>query len=372
MTSKSLPTLVLQGSPQERGGQHGRAFSVQIRRILALLRARSEPAAYEAARRQAARAWALLPDVAPDVVAEIRGIAEGASCNPVDLYLRIGFEFFAAPANTGCSAVAVSRPDGAIVGQNWDAPLQDHDEQALFVHTGPDGAELTMVAAIGALGWVGCNGSGLALVNNDLLLDAGASGLPSQVVRRLVLQASDVRDAISRLETLRHMGGRAYLLGDAAGRIAAVEVSPTIGARLLRNAPVLFHTNHALDERAAAVQDKAALKRAYPSSQDRLKALRPHEYRLVGVKDVMIALSDRRGAPNAVAKMVSADEPTETAFSIIMECGSRRIHLCAGPPSKDRYLAPVPPSGRGPEDLDRPASGEAQAARISSIPSLRQ
>ncbi len=57
----------------------------------------------------------------------------------------------------------------------------------LFLHFGPQGFEQAIIGSIGNLGWVGCNRHGLAFVNNDLMLAPPRPGLPSQVVRRMIL-----------------------------------------------------------------------------------------------------------------------------------------------------------------------------------------
>lgn len=335
--TRALPVIVLQGSPQERGRQHGARFAAEIQTALARLRAEHSAAAFDAARQRATQAWPLITDQAAAVAAEIDGMADGAGVDATLLLLNIGFEFFSTPATTGCSAVALTAPGGALVAQNWDAPGSAIDELALFLHVGPSGFEQAMIASIGGLGWVGCNCHGLAFVNNDMLMRQAGAGLPSQIVRRLILAEADVPAATRRLTALQHMGGRSYVLGDAAGRVAAVEVSAH-GAKIQSQSAPVFHTNHALQTDIRQDEDEAALQRIYPSSRERHAALLRHAAALSGPGSIKILLANEDGAPDSICKTASAREPTETVFSVLFDCGRREIHLCAGAPARNSYV----------------------------------
>ena len=78
------------------------------------------------------------------------------------------------------------------------------------------------------------------------MLSSATRGLPSQVVRRLILREKTVGSAVRRLRGLPHMGGRSYLLGDAAGVVAGVEVAAGVGARVNQSESPVLHTNHAV------------------------------------------------------------------------------------------------------------------------------
>ncbi|MDQ0473041.1 C45 family autoproteolytic acyltransferase/hydolase [Labrys wisconsinensis] len=337
MPRNPIPILVLRGRPFERGGRHGEAFAAEIQRALGRSKDTSSRKAYEAARGRAAHSWPLLEECAPEIAMEVQGLAEGSSSDVTDLYLRIGFEFFVDAAPTGCSGIAIAGPNGAVIGQNWDAPPEDAVDLALVLHAGEAGVETAMVASVGTLGWVGCNRSGLALSTNDLILDAIPCGLPSQVVRRLALDQASVPAAIGALRSLPNMGGRCYLLGDAAGAIAGVEISPSVGVSAMAATSPILHTNHARLPETAVVEDEARLQAVYPSSRSRLAALERLADGARTVADVMAVLRNRDGAPNAISKTPSKEEKTETAFSIVFDCAAAEIHLCAGPPSTGVY-----------------------------------
>ena len=337
MPEVSLPIVLLEGSPLDRGRQHGARFREEIAAALGALRRTHAPAAHAAARERAQAAWPLILKLAPAVAAELQGIAEGCGAEPTDILLRVGFEFFDAPPSAGCTAIACQGPEGAIVAQNWDAPPEVGKELALFIHMGAHGFEQAVIASVGGLAWVGCNRHGLALLNTDLMLRSRAPGLPSQVVRRLVLGERQVEDALAVLGALPHMAGRFYLLGDATGAIAGVEVSATRGLRATRGPGPILHTNHALHPDIGEDEDEDALTKTYPSSRHRLDVLRCIAAGVSATDHIAASLGNREGFPNSICKSRSDAEPSQTTFSIIAECRRRVLRVCPGSPAEQAY-----------------------------------
>lgn len=333
----TIPVVSLQGTPFERGRQHGQRFRAEIGDALAIMRRARDTATYAAARRQAASAMPEIERRAPDIAAELAGIAAGAESDPVDILLRSGFELFGVAATAGCSAIAAGGPRGALVAQNWDAPASFAPELVLFLHFGPDGFEQAIVASYGGLCWVGCNRDGLAFVNNDLMLSTTMAGLPSQIVRRLILQEQSVPAALDLLQAVPHMAGRSYLLGDAAGKVAGVEVAARIGARVNQSGDLVLHANHALDRDVAADESVAELQATYPSSRHRYDVLRRRLPAQPDIAAIAAVLADEAGYPDSVSKAASAGEPSQTLFSVIFDCGARALLLCAGAPAHHSY-----------------------------------
>jgi len=333
----AFPVVLLEGSPFDRGRRHGERFRPEIAAALGALRHAHAPASFAAAHDKAEAAWPVILSRAPDIAAELQGIADGSATELTEILLQVGFEFFDALAPSGCSAIACKGPRGAILGQNWDAPPDAATELALFIHVGPHGFEYAVVAAVGGLAWVGCNRHGLVLLNNDLMLRSRAPGLPSQIVRRIVLNEPNVERALAAMRSLPHMAGRSYLLGDATGDIAGVEVSAGRGVRVNQRAAPVLHTNHALDPDIRDDEDEDTLMKTYPSSRHRLQVLQRLSAGISSVGDLVVALKNQEGFPDSICKGRSHAEPTQTAFSIVADCGSRALHLCPGSPAEHIY-----------------------------------
>jgi isopenicillin-N N-acyltransferase like protein len=332
----AIPVVVLHGTPFERGRQHGLRFRTEIGEAIAAARSERGPAAWQAACERAAAAMPAIEEHAPDAAAELKGMAAGSGNDLIDVVLRSGFELFDLAAVAGCSAVAVSTPRGALVAQNWDGPPSFARELALFLHYGPQGFEQAVIGSYGGLCWVGCNRHGLAFANNDLMLATTRPGLPSQIIRRIMLQERSVAGALDRLKALPHMAGRAYLLGDPSGAVAAVEVSAA-GARVNQVDSPIVHTNHALDADISADESEATLLATYPSSRHRYDILRGKLPPRPDVAVIAALLADQDGHPDSVSKAASVREPSATLFSVIFDCGDRTLFLCSGAPSDHSY-----------------------------------
>ena len=116
-----------------------------------------------AARDEAGATLPAIEKLAPEIAAEINGIASGAALDPVDVLLRSGFEFFGLPAASGCSAVAVATAHGALVAQNWDAPPSFAAELVLFLHFGPMDSSRPSSLPMADCAGLGATGTGLPL-----------------------------------------------------------------------------------------------------------------------------------------------------------------------------------------------------------------
>ncbi len=333
----TFPIVLLEGLPRARGRQHGERFRDEIAAALATLRQEHSPAVFASAREKAETAWPMILTRAPEIADELQGIAEGSATQLMEILLRLGLEFFDTPSPTGCTALAFKGPRGAILGQNWDAPPDAAKALALFIHVGPQGFEQAVIASVGGLAWVGCNRHGLVLLNNDLMLRSRAPGLPSQIVRRIVLKESSVETALAALRSLPHMAGRSYLLGNSTGDVAGVEVSAGRGVRVNQRAAPVLHTNHALDSDIRGDEDEAALMKTYPSSRHRLQVLQRLAPGTSSVDQLAAVLGNREGAPDSICKDHSEAEPTQTAFSVIADCGKRILHVCPGSPAVHAY-----------------------------------
>ncbi len=293
------------------------------------LRRSTDRASWNLAQAKGAACIEKLSRFAPFLVAELDGIAEATELSTLDVSLLSAFEYFGT-AQTGCTTAGLVKHDGAVVAQNWDAPPGTERHLAVFIHEDKE-QHLVTVASAGTLGWVGMNRHGLALVNNDLILDTSQKGLPSLMIRRMMLEQKCLDGAIGILRAHPHMSGRCFLLGDANGGLRMVEVGPSAGVsdRVVRT---IVHTNHPLLPKTAMWEDVEQVARHYPSSRSRLRAAR--RFTLTGIESITALLRDRSGAPDAICKSPSTGERTETAFSVIFDCGRQEARVAIGRPDQ--------------------------------------
>ncbi len=332
MGAQTLPLIFLRGSPKERGQQHGAHLAQTIHAAVARLKRSTDVSGWSKAKSKAAKSFEQLSFIAPDLIEELEGMAQSTGLETLDIFLLSCFEYFA-DGQTGCTSAGVRGTQGAIVGQNWDAPVDRREQLVVLVHEDKNERLLT-IASAGTLGWVGMNGHGLAFGNNDLILDKAAAGLPSLAIRRMMLAQTNVERAVEVLRRTDHMSGRHFLFGDASGCLKAVEISPTAG--IVESDPGnITHTNHPLSPPIAMWEDIEAAARLYPSSRERLRAA--SQYPLRSVDDIKVLLRDTTGAPDAICKSWSLREGTETAFSVIFDCDKREALIAIGQPDKKPF-----------------------------------
>jgi isopenicillin-N N-acyltransferase-like protein len=319
--------LELTGTARERGRQHGARLRAEIAHRLTT----TPPAVLDP--------WMTAIRATP-LYEELLGIAEGADRTIDEIVLLNTFEAIdptAQPELGGCTLIA---GDG-IVAQNWDANESLGSTVGVHVHRGPDTPITVVLASPGGLGWVGMNEAGLALANSDLLTHATKPGIPSQVLRRLLLRTTSVAEALTVIDGTRPIGGRTYLLGDASGALRLVELAAEADrAVVLPTAPRPAHTNHALTPEVAQWQDADLLARIYPSTRNRLSralVLLDDPAPLTPARAHTI-LTDHTHHPLSICRHTSPDEPTTTAASVLFDCTTRTATVTLGPPCTTRPL----------------------------------
>jgi isopenicillin-N N-acyltransferase-like protein len=321
------------GDSRERGRQHGEALRAQIGE-------RAELTLGFAAGRVAAVAapwWRAISGAAPQLAAEVRGIAEGAGRPVAEVVLLNAFEAADLAEQVelgGCTLLGAAAGGGSVIGQNWDANGSLAATVGVHRHRGPDLPATLVLASPGGLGWAGMNAHGLAMVSSDLVTSGTAVGLPSQALRRLALREAGAAGALAVLRRTAPVGGRTYLLGDAESGPLLVETAAGRPAVVLRRAARLAHTNHALDPRVARREDVALRDRIYPSSRARLGRAEA----LLAAGDVPDAarigaiLADHRGRPFSLCRHPAATEPTATAATLVFDCRARVARVGLGNP----------------------------------------
>lgn len=324
------------GTAEQRGYEHGRTLELQIKqRILGTL-AVTTPS--ETARKHLSRPWAdAIEENVPGLIEEIHGIARGAGVGLHDVVLLNAFEAFDISTQVelgGCTSIAASRSNGALVGQNWDANDSLAESLDVHLHRGPDTLTTIVLASPGGVGWIGMNEAGLAVCNNDLLTEQTQVSTPSQAVRRRMLQETTVEGAIAALTATAAPGGRAYTIGDANGQIATIEIAAENGTpEITRPETKTAHSNHALAASIQRWEDPETLLRIYPSSQLRQdRAVELLQQDILRPEDLRTLLEDHTNYPFSICRHHTEEEPTATAATAIFDCATKEARFSLGNP----------------------------------------
>ncbi|APE44041.1 hypothetical protein BOO69_11940 [Sulfitobacter alexandrii] len=204
--------------------------------------------------------------VTPDLVTELRGIADGAgqSFARIAVYNLMDEQWWHDASLTsppGCSLVAQPVAGGHVLAQNMDLPAHMDGSQVILRLGGPDIPRTLLLSAAGMIGLTGANADGLAVgVNTLLMLEHASDGLPVAFALRHALGAGTRAAAEARLAETGHASGQHYALVTRDG-IVSLEYSARSGTPVpLPASGRLLHTNHPL---ASGDIDSAAMKRLH-------------------------------------------------------------------------------------------------------------
>jgi isopenicillin-N N-acyltransferase-like protein len=365
-----LAFLHLAGSPLDCGRAHGRGARPAIAENVALyLRRFQEDGRVDRDEiwRRASAYLQIIERETPAYAAEMRGIAEGARQDLLDIvavnvryeilyteFVRIGLERELATFGAGgCTAFAVlpSRSSNGhlLIGQNWDwipgvrgavvaAHRQGLPESLGFTEAGIAGAK------------IGVNGAGIGLAINGLVTDKDSwSRLrkPFHVRCWEVLASRTLPDALRAVSGSERACSANFVVG-AAGSTAEVvdiETAPDSEYRLSPEDGLLVHANHFTHPDAGGLRQPLADDR--PSTFHRHARMQQllgeatDKGRKVRVEDLKEILRDHDQTPNSICRHVDGMQPPnfryETVVSAILDVDAREMFIASGPPCTARY-----------------------------------
>lgn len=375
--ARQIRVLEISGSPRERGRQYGEGARDLVAASLAYYA--------EALTQQTGMSWNRITDsvsrwlpiseqLAPHLVEEMRGIAEGAGVSFAEvLTLNVRGEFVYNHRATGASSSlstldsdeerdsvdgctsffltgAASGTGHTLVGQNWDWRTLTADTTLVLRMVQDPLPTIIMQVEAGQIGRHGANSAGIALNANGLGGSFGDTiGLPQTLIRRLVLDQSNLASALNTLvKTRPHIASNA-LLAHQSGYGIDVETTPDgVDWIYPDEHGVIAHANHF----QASVPPQLA-GRYRPVSADsllRLPRARAGLAEVARAKDdeesvalVKAAMSDHLGYPEGVCTHPDPDAPPlrqwSTLLSSCVDLTTGVYRIAAGFPCETEYEA---------------------------------
>jgi isopenicillin-N N-acyltransferase-like protein len=220
--------VFLSGSPYEMGYQHGQALRPLVDGMVRYESRRHAHTAPAPLNREAV--LARVDRVAPELLEELRGIADGSGL-PYQQLLEVNLQVL-----HYCTVIAFTHSDrGPLLGKNLDFPAYAY--QVLFSVAPDQGHGMTHIGCAGSVAsYGGINTAGLAMGHAVVPLDAEPqeTGLPIAFLRRLALQrcatTPEAVDLLSGHDAWQR--GDNLLFLDKTGEAAVVELTP--GMRRVR------------------------------------------------------------------------------------------------------------------------------------------
>jgi isopenicillin-N N-acyltransferase like protein len=366
----------------ERGRQYGEAARDQIGRSLAFYT--------ESVQRSTGLRWQdilgwthawvpLIEAYSPDLLDEVRGIAEGAGRSFEDILalnsrgeLSRGNPFAARQDVTddeGCTSFALLPEANALgrvwAGQNWDLWDAVADTVVVLRIEKPGKPTIICHVEAGQVGRHGANSAGIALNANGLGAGFGDElGVPGTFVRRRVLESWDLREALDAIFGVRQGLSSNLLLTHQEGFAIDVETTPGRHGWMYPTDGLLVHGNHF----QAFVPPQ--LENTYrPFSVDSLYRVPRVEaglrsLRLDGTTEdaihagVKSSMSDHFGHPDAVCQHVDPRrhelDRYSTIVSSLVDLTTGTYQLTPGLPCSNSYQRAPWNLYDGPGPEDRP------------------
>lgn len=202
-----IPVITVSAAtPLERGVQHGSAAAEQIDASIgyyAALFERSHGLPWSEIAARALRWESVIEGFDADLLAELRGIAEGSGRSLGEilaLNARGEMVYTDLLAADGCTSFALmpegSGSDRTFAGQNWDWRTGAAGSRILIRIEQPPKPTLTMLVEAGQLGRHGVNSEGISLFANGLPATQAEVGVPQAVIRRRILDQPRVDQAL--------------------------------------------------------------------------------------------------------------------------------------------------------------------------------
>lgn len=349
---------VSSASARERGKQYGSAAADLIAGAIAYYRAGFQ--------RQAGLSWAdaqehsqpwqrLIERDHPELLEEMAGVAEGAgveltevvalNCRGEIMYDNWFANTGVPPEIDGCTSFSLTEGaagDGHVyAGQNWDWRHAVRDTVVVLRVVQPPKPTLVMQLEAGQIGRHGANSAGIALNANGLggRFDDSV-GMPQTVIRRAVLDAANVSDALKTLTwTKAHIPSNA-LLTHRDGFSIDVETTPSGHGWEYPDAGFLVHGNHyqahdpklAGHHRPMSPDSLVRVPQARKGLRRAAQAEKSEDVRTA----IHSAMSDHLGHPDSLCTHPDDRTPEIDQWSTI-------VSSCVDLTSGEYYLAPGSP-----------------------------
>ncbi len=389
--------LTISGSPYERGRAYGTSTAALIGHSIASyarLFAHRRGLDWAASQAEALRFLPLLDELAPDLLEEMRGIADGSGRALAELVaLNVRTELMAGvgvgayhpdgpaalarnraagvpehalepgefdhaaiapggPTSSDdgeCTTAAVTGPasmDGrTLLAQTWDWQGDQRAACVLLRIEDPHSPTILTMTEAGMLAKIGLNRAGIAVGLNLLRShsDGQVLGMPVHVLLRKMLQAPDFARARAAADLAQSGGSSCITLASADGQLLSLELTPTGVAEVQHEAGLLAHANHCLDAEMAG--DECPLELTSTSRERNGRAWEMLRARAGQIDRTALQaiLCDHSGAPRCICRhpdpRVARLDRGESICGLVLDPGAGVIEVAPDVPCTTPFRA---------------------------------
>ncbi|MAE64739.1 MAG: hypothetical protein CMJ18_10775 [Phycisphaeraceae bacterium] len=343
----NIPFLEVSGSSYKIGVAIGSAFRERMQAFVAFKRAQSADWGGAAATEGAGILQDWCGRMAPHLLDEMRGYADGADVSFEDVIrINSGDEARAratSAGSDGCTGFALAPQftgHGALAGQSKDGPGPQDEHYVVVLMRPADRPAVLQLTYPGMLAVFGLSGTGMFLGANQIYDGTTFTGMPVMLAKRLTWETSSVDEAASLFSAHGLSAANNYLLCDGQGRAACLEVN---GANCVRIDPedgMIVHTNHYLCEALRGGENETSIE-AYRSRQRRARLIEllRSQRGTATPSSIFDCYRDHDGYPRSICTHRLPAEHYGTTAVLVAETRTRRLHVCLGNPCRGRPKA---------------------------------
>lgn len=261
ITKGNLKALVLEGTPYERGLQHGKVLKKEIQELVKLWKEdiqktyQTEPDAFIKKFLAATNFEKAIKEWTPELWDELKGISHGSGLDFDTVFaFQLVDEMWVLGSDIQpekCTTIGLEKTEThpVMVAQNLDIPPFYHGFQTLLHIKDPSqGLETYLFTFPGFIAANGLNSHSVAVVVNAVQqLESSRDGLPVAFVIRGILQRKTYADTLQFIKSIKHGAPQNYMIGGPE-EMGSFECSTTDVSEFVpfEDALFTFHTNHPL------------------------------------------------------------------------------------------------------------------------------
>lgn len=336
-----VPVIHVKGTHYEVGYQIGMQMKDQLKELIQQSKDYVEKKmsmSWEDIRAQSQIFLEISKKHMPGYVEEIRGAADAAGIDLVDLFTDMCEEIFAKNYIKGCSDLIASgdvTTDGSVLAAHNNDTSPDLEEFAVVVHYEVEGEPEILAVGYGGLAIsFGYNSAGISLTGNELSMNDMKLGVPRLLLVRKILSARTIGEAIDAAIFQPRASNYNQVITDENGEIYSIESSATDYEAIYAEEGYLVHTNHYLSPRMRKYElDSQDITTSIVRYCRANRLMKTYKGR-ISIDLIKSFLQDHVNRPGSICRH---GKGVKTTLSVIINLSAKTMLLARGNPCESTY-----------------------------------
>lgn len=347
---EKIRLIELSGKPYQVGYTHGKKCAVEIRQLVDTFTQvvidsskwnRQDIFALQA------RSLPFATDYAPELIEEMRGIAEGSEASLNEIFFLNSFIELSdlsvpelAHRLGGCTSFAVTgkatKNRQTYVCQTFDENIIYKDHGLLLRITIPGKPTSLIYSVTGMLGWMGQNSEGIAMVMNNLFPSDATYGVPYSFIMRKLLQQVRIGDALGSVLQAKRATGLNFIIGDQ-DEVFEIETTPTRYTVIYPEEGYVTHSNHYVSPSLKTYEQLVPLVPDTLIRNNRAKRLIRDRYGEINLEDLKNIMKDHENYHLSICRHGEEGNEIITLASVIQMPAELKAWVVNGNPCQEAF-----------------------------------